>query len=295
LQLHNLDASVVRSDIRMYLTQSFFDIATSHPTLALLNWPSQEDIDALVYLADILFVFAATVVRFVATPRQNPRERLQIMLARRDDRLASPFRFLDELYMQVLRASVHSEEKEDQGALCDKLKAVVGSIVAAKHPLSATAHAILLGTEPEDVQLMVASLSALLVIKNDAPVRIFHPSFPDFITNSARCTDPRFMVSLETHHLRLACGCLTLLNRHLRYNIADLEDPDIANSEVEDLQGRILRGISPESDAMGSWLPQALFYAARYWTAHVVSSSTIYSEELLHALSRFATSICFIG
>jgi WD40 repeat protein len=293
MQLHNLDASVVRSDIRRYLSRSFSDIATRHPTLALLNWPSPEDMDILVNLADMLFVFAATVVRFVATPKQNPRARLEIMLARREARLASPYRFLDELYLQILRASIHSEEKGDQETLCETLRTVMGSIVAAQQSLPAAVHAILLETDPDDMQLMVGLLSALLLSKSDEPVRIFHPSFPDFIVSPARCNDPRFLVSLDEHHLRLSCGCLALLNRHLRYNMANLENPDIANSDVEDLQGRILKGISPEIEGIGSWLPQALFYAARYWTTHVLLSSTMDSEVLLDALSQFCDEHLF--
>jgi WD40 repeat protein len=287
MRLHDLDGDVVRSDIQTYLSRAFSDIATKHPTLALVNWPSPEDMDILVNLADILFVFAATVVRFVATPKQNPRARLEIMLARREARLASPYRFLDEIYLQVLRTSVHSEEKGDQETLCETLRTVMGSIVAVQRPLPAAVHAILLDRDPEDMELIVGLLSALLLNQSGEPVRIFHPSFPDFIVNPQRCNDPRFQLSLPEHHLRLACGCLRLLNRYLRYNMANMADPDVANSEIEDLDDRLLRGIRQEDDDMEPCLIQALFYAVRYWTVHVVSSSTMHSEKLLDPLSQF--------
>jgi hypothetical protein len=293
MQLHDLDNAVVRSDIRTYLTRSFADIATARPHLSLANWPSNEDIDSLGNLADVLFVFAATVVRFVDTPRHDPRSRLEIMLAHREGDFASPYHFLDQLYLQVLRASVHSEQHEDEESLSQTLRFVVGSIVAARQPLSVAVHAIILVMNPNDVRLLVRSLSALLLSTQDEPVRIFHPSFPDFITNPRRCNDPRFLVSLDAHHLQLACGCLALLNRHLRYNMANLENPDIANSDVADLQDHVLRGIGPETHDLRSGLSQALFYAARFWTTHVVSSSTIYSEELLDALSRFCDEHLF--
>jgi hypothetical protein len=192
-----------------------------------------------------------------------------------------------------LRASVHSEQHEDEESLSQTLRNVVGSIVAARQPLSVAVHAIILVMNPNDVRLLVKSLSALLLSTKDESVRIFHPSFPDFITNPRRCDDPRFLVSLDAHHLRLTCGCLALLNQHLRHNMANLENPDIVNSDVEDLQGRILRGISPGTDHMGSGLPQALFYAARYWTTHIVSSSRMYLEELLDALTRFCDEHLF--
>jgi hypothetical protein len=293
VQLHDLDASVVRSDIKTYFTRSFADIVTARPNLTLTNWPSKEDIDVLGDLADILFVFAATVVRFVNTPRQNPRSRLDIMLARREGSFASPYHFLDQLYLQVLRASVRSEQREDEELLSQTFRTVVGSIVAVGHPLSVGVHAIILNMDPDDVRLLIESLSALLLSRCDGPVRIFHPSFPDFIVSPRRCDNPRFLVSLNEHHLGLALSCLALLNRHLRYNMANLEDPDVASSRVKDLDGRLSRSIYHGGDDIQPSLPQALFYAAQYWTTHVFSSSATYSEELLDTLSRFCNQHLF--
>jgi WD40 repeat protein len=293
MRLHDLDSAVVRSDIRMYFTQSFADTVTARRDLFLANWPSNEDIDMLVDLADVLFVFAATVVRFVNTPRHNPRSRLEIMLARREGSFASPYHFLDQLYLQVLRESISSEQHEDEEMLSQTLRTVVGCIVTARHPLSVAVHAIILGMDPNDVRLLVGSLSALLLSTEDEPVRIFHPSFPEFIVSPRRCNDSRFFMPLEEHHFRLALSCLTLLNQHLRYNIANLDDPDLANSDVEDLEDRLLSGICEQGDHAVPSLPHALFYAARYWTTHVVSSSTIYSEKLLDALSRFCDEHLF--
>jgi hypothetical protein len=102
VRLHGLDASVVRSDIRTYLVRSFADIAISRSDPGLLDWPSQADMDAVVNLTDVLFVFAVTVVRFVSTPKHSPRARLDILLARRDSKSVMPYYFLDQLYLQVL-------------------------------------------------------------------------------------------------------------------------------------------------------------------------------------------------
>jgi WD40 repeat protein len=293
MQLHNLDAAVVRSDIRTYLTSSFARIATARPDLGLMNWPTNEDVNALVDLTDVLFVFAATVVRFVGAPKYSPRARLDILLARRESRSEMPYHSLDQLYIQVLQTSVRSDQKEFAEELCERLRNVVGVIVAARQPLSVSVHAILVNVDQAEVQLMVESLSSLLLSTDSEPVRIFHPSFPDFIVNPRRCEDPRFRVSLDEHHLRLALGCLAILNQHLRYNMANLDDPDLANSDVEDLEDRLLSSICEQGDHAVTSLPQALFYAARYWTTHVVSSSTDYSEELLDALSRFCAEHLF--
>jgi WD40 repeat protein len=293
MQLHDLDAAVVRSDIRAYFNASFASMAPARPELGLLNWPSAEDIDVLVDLTNVLFVFAATVVRFVGTPKYSPRSRLDILLARRESKSEMPYHWLDQLYIQVLQTSVRSDEKEFAEELCERLRNVVGVIVAAQQPLSVAVHAILLNVDQAEVQLMVESLSSLLLSTHGEPVRIFHPSFPDFIVDPRRCDNPRFRVSLDEHHLRLARGCLVILNQYLRYNMANLNDPDLANSDVEDLEDHVIRGICEKGDHAGPSLPQALFYAARYWTKHVVLSSTDYSEELLDALSRFCDEHLF--
>jgi hypothetical protein len=270
VRLHDLDSVVVRADIRKYLTQSFANIVKNHPEMDLIDWPSQEDLNTVASIADALFVFAATVIRFVGTPKQNPRARLDIMLARRNGGSASPYRLLDRVYLQVLRTSVLSEEPGDEVVLCESLRLVVGSIVAAQQPLSVAVHALLLDQDPADVRLVVGSLSALLLSTNEEPVRIFHPSFPDFIVDSRRCDESRFLVVLEEDHLHLAHGCLALLNRHLKYNIANLDDFDVANADVENLDDHLIRGICQGSNIIGPALPQALFYAARHWAAHVV-------------------------
>jgi hypothetical protein len=292
VQLHNLDSTVVRSDIRTYLTRSFAEIIEDHPDMDLVDWPSQDDLNTVVGIAGTLFVFAATVMRFVGTPKQNPRARLDIILARREGGLASPYRLLDRLYLQMLRTSVFSEEPEDEVVLSESLRLVVGSIVAAQQPLSVTVHALLLNREPADVQLVVRSLSALLISTSDEPVRIFHPSFPDFIVDSRRCDESRFLVVLNQDHLRLAHGCLVLLNRHLRHNIANLDDPDVANVDVEDLDDRIVESICHRGDKVGLALPQALFYAARHWPAHIVSIVGV-DSRILDALGRFCNEHLF--
>jgi WD40 repeat protein len=89
VQLHYLDGAVVRSDIRTYLSHSFANIAAASPNLTMVKWPSQEEIDVLVELSDVLFIFAASVVRFVGTAKQNPRTRLATLLANPKGRLAS--------------------------------------------------------------------------------------------------------------------------------------------------------------------------------------------------------------
>jgi hypothetical protein len=76
-------------------------------------------------------VFAATVVRFLSAPRHRPRARLDILLARCERQSAMPYHMLQQLYVQVLKASVRPDQQEEVEKLCKRVRNVVGTIVAA--------------------------------------------------------------------------------------------------------------------------------------------------------------------
>jgi hypothetical protein len=281
LQLHDLDRAMVRSDIKIYLTRSCEAIVKTRRELSLTDWPSPADIENLADMSDVLFVFASTAIRFLDSPKQSPRARLDFMLARREGKLGSPFRFLDQLYMQVLENAVRTGD-DDEDMLCDRLRSIMGGIVVVQYPLPVEAYATLLHMEHDDVQLAAESLSAFLLLKQGESVRIFHPSFPDFITNPKRCDDARFRVTVADHHRELAYGCLVLLNQHLCYDIANLGDPSIANVDIADLDGKLdsavrsrlaarTPGITHDS-RLDHALPGVLRYACRYWTSHLAST-----------------------
>ena len=124
--------------------------------------------------------------------------------------------------------------------------------------------ATLLGFDTEDVLFSLSSVNSLLVLEEDPihPVRPFHKSFPDFITDPTRCTDPRFLISPPHHHLQLLTGCLDLMNRALARNMCNLPDA-VANSDVGDLKERIEECIDP-----------ALRYACLSWHGHLVDADT---------------------
>jgi hypothetical protein len=71
----------------------------------------------------------------------------------------------------------------------------------------------MLGLPGDFVATSLLPLGSLLVIP-DMPsdsIRIIHPSFPDFLTQSEprRCVDDRFFVDLPVHHARLAHLCFS--------------------------------------------------------------------------------------
>jgi hypothetical protein len=189
VKLHDLDALVVRDDITAYLVHSFTAIRKALRELTLDDWPPTEDVNRLAELSGLLFIYAATAMRFVNDFRSSPRKRLAQLLAREQTATGtSPYGQLDGLYRQILNDAVRDSSGNDQIVLCQRLRAVMSVIVLAQTSLNMEALAILSGMDLDDTCIVVGSLSSLLT---DSPsgVRIFHLSFPDFALDPIRCTD----------------------------------------------------------------------------------------------------------
>jgi hypothetical protein len=90
------------------------------------------------------------------------------------------------------------------------------------------------------------------------PVRLMHPSFPDFLIHEGRCTDARYFIDGAAYQSLLALRCLQIMNADLRRNICDLRNPFLPNSDVPDLDQRLVRNASAQ-----------LRYACKYWPVHV--------------------------
>ena len=153
-------------------------------------------------------------------------------------------------------------------------------MVLAVDPLSPSAIATLLDTldvSPNTVFLELSSTHSLLTIQGgvDQPIWPFHKSFSDFIVDPSRCIDERFRIYPPIHHLVLLAGCHKPMNRTLEKNMRKLSDT-VLNSEVDDLEERIERYISP-----------ALRYACKFWHKHLVGEHAKDDAAIAAALHCF--------
>ena len=90
-------------DIRKYLMDAFARIRAEHKLFKLPPaWPPGRTIDQLVLKSSGQFIYASTVVKFVADIYGDPRKRLDIVLKTRPVKSAPPFAELDQLYIQIL-------------------------------------------------------------------------------------------------------------------------------------------------------------------------------------------------
>ncbi|KAI6107721.1 WD40-repeat-containing domain protein [Pisolithus croceorrhizus] len=249
--LHDMDQSVVKEDIASYLTYHLQRIQADRNLTP--PWPGDQVLNNLVTRAGLFFIFAATIVNFVADTYYSPRAQLQRLLYSGNSELRATYMQVDFLYSQVLRISV--EGRVDASELCVRFVKIVGAIVLLQDPLSISALAHLLAHDVADLEGALSPLHSLLDVPSDRdePVRIFHPSFRDFLLIQGRCQDSRFAVSEGRTHTHLALCCLKVMLRHLKRNICDIGDDIVLNSEIPDLEKKLRKCIPPELSDTDHW------------------------------------------
>jgi hypothetical protein len=244
--LHAVDASTVAADIRLYLTSEFKDVARRRMPRHAQAWPSQHEIDALVALATPLFVFASTAIKFIDSSAFPPRRQLALILSSDTaGTQAAPFKNLDRLYMGVLLAAIAEEDEVDE--ICGRFRHVMGAILSVLEPASVALLSSLLSIDEEEIEYALRPLGAVLDIpvNPDHAVRIFHPSFPDFMTNSTRCGDHRFFINTRESHACLAQACLATFTERLS---------------------------TTRGDSRNGFARSKLDYVHSYWLSHLMSA-----------------------
>ena len=158
------------------------------------------------------------------------------------------------------------------------LRRVLGAVILAFNPLSRAQVAKILKVKPSLITANLRHLHSVLLVPSEdsKEIRVFHKSFPDFLQDPERCSDPRFFISSPLYHADMALGCLELLKK-LKRNPCDL--PDLAmNRDVPDIPEL------PEHRVGGGSR-----YACAHWAMHIRSSPTDndYSIRLITSAIEF--------
>ena len=277
--LRELESSEVEKDIRLFFKHQFSELRVRRRP-RLDGWPTEEQLDTLCERASGLFVYAMATVKFVEKQGTNPSTQLDLLLrspgSSREGRTSlNTATALDSLYTSILQGAFGHDDPDNDAMV----RSVLGTITLAVNPLSPSTIAALLNLDPGDVFPLLSSIQSLLIFQEDieCPVRPFHKSFSDFITDSDRCTNQRFHVFPPHHHSQLLIGCLDLMLQTLEKNICRLPDGK-ATLEVSDMEKRIKRYINP-----------ALEYACKSWHIHLVDKHMISTSvpDITSALRRF--------
>jgi hypothetical protein len=257
LVLHEVSRSKIEHDIRLFLEHELGAIRKER-ALAL-DWPATQQILTLVELAVPLFIYAATVCRYVNTKGGDPEEYLNKLL----QYPKATFSQLDRTYLPVLDQLLGEQEERDKEDWLHVFHGLVGSIVILESPLSIGSIARLLQVPQKQVERRLDALHSVLSIPNseDVPIRLLHLSFREFLVDPQKQGRSPFWVNEKSTHQKLASRCLELMSgpSGLRQDMCNLSRTGVLRIEID--EGTIASSLSPH-----------LQYACRYWVSHVKQS-----------------------
>jgi hypothetical protein len=197
----SLDGADVDHDIYIFLEHSFIKL---QGCISNFPRPTPGELARLASRAGRRFIVASTMMKFINDGYNNPRNRLQLMLDLTSALL--PGTEVYELYNRILLTC--AEPKRAYMYL---------SVVAAlAEPLSISQISELLGPgEGRDVEMVLIQLRSLMDIPTDTnlPVKIYHSSLRDYVSNPSNCSLPQV-------HSLLAYSCFDLMIREIPESLA---------------------------------------------------------------------------
>ncbi|KAJ6557365.1 hypothetical protein DFH09DRAFT_1163934 [Mycena vulgaris] len=179
IQLHADESAY--SDIRTYLRAEFARINQEHNrrgTVLDRNWPGEKALRNLVSKSSGMFIYAATVVRFVDDEYSDPRERLTVVLQLGIESIAP----LDELYTEILSFALPTPS-------------FIKMLFCAIRGMHQADIDDLLALPDGSARRALRGLHSVLEIPPErpfgyrTPTKVLHTSFRDFLADPARSQD----------------------------------------------------------------------------------------------------------
>lgn len=272
LVLDNVSRELVDRDILTFFRRKFSEIGNIFEDVTP-DWPGEERLRLLVGKSEGLFIYAATVCRFLKHNDQWAPEDLleRFILSNADNQYQkqktstpnkSPFSELDKIYTQVLSCSLDRiEDSEDKAEIAGEISKIITTLAVLFQPLSLSALGCILGIDYRTIKRRLRHLRSLFSVPVDksSPVRLLHPSFRDFLFDSQRCTSHHFSIEKKVAHKRMSEQCFNILSKSLKQDICNVNRPGTFVSDIE--RTRIQQA-----------LPLDVEYACTYWVQHVLSS-----------------------
>jgi hypothetical protein len=281
-KLHEVEPEAVGSDIKLFFQTQLTNLVESRSDCYTTgDWPSPSDIEILCKKAAGFFIYASTVIKFVASENSAPAQGLALITSLPQSTVEEGRAGIDQLYTKVLEQAfrnIHVDNTQHY----HYFQTVVGTILLILNPLPIKALSELLGYDIPHIRTTIRSLHSLLLIPDNPedPIHTFHKSFPDFLTDSERCKDNQFLVEPRVQHTGILLSCLKLMRAKLKKNICNLYDHAIL-SEVKDLSAQKKVHVG-----------DALEYACRFWTKHLlgIPGTSSHVKEVQKAVDTFFTT-----
>ncbi|CUA73343.1 Cilia-and flagella-associated protein 52 [Chlamydomonas reinhardtii] [Rhizoctonia solani] len=252
LVLHELDKGEVQADIEKYLREG----------LVRMN-PSEAQIAALVEKAGILFIYAATAIRYIGYDnfQSDPDDRLRALLIGSQAQEDKENEEIDQLYMTILEAALGNRRLRK--VEMDNMRQVLHTVICAREPLSLAGVSELL--QINNIDRVRAALrpfwSVLHIVESSQLVTTLHASFPDFMFDPTR--SQAYHCNLIAQNRIIAERCFESISRaQPQFNICGIESSYVLDDMVPNIEERVTKTI-----------PLTLSYAFPVYAATSVDGS----------------------
>ncbi|QRW22622.1 peptidase C14 [Rhizoctonia solani] len=247
LVLYDLQSDIVAADIKRYMQLELKDVR--------LN---DEQWSKVLKQCGVLFIYASTMCHFIK--QGHATDTLDESLEAIINSSYIPVEGeqpIDSLYSTIL-TSAFKRSGMSKGNM-ERMKAVLGSVICAVEPMKRdTIVSLLRLNSLQHLDSLLQPLRSVLNIsKESGLVTTLHASFPDYLLSRDRSGE--FWCDAARRHTALAEACLQAIEAsEPKMNICGLPSSHLLDSEVEGLNERVQRAISP-----------GLAYACQHWPKHL--------------------------
>ncbi|KAK7423041.1 hypothetical protein QQX98_001331 [Neonectria punicea] len=259
--LHEIPRRVVERDISLFLQYQLSEIRTGWNSSVTQNrqlppnWPKPAEIQSLTESAVPLFIFAATICRFINDRKHgSPARQLEKVLQHQNRRGASKMHII---YSPVLSQQLADASADERQHIIEEFRRVVGAIVTLASPLSTITLSRLIDIPQCTIDDRLDMLHSVLSIPKspDAPVRTLHLSFRDYLVDTATRAQNPFWIDEKAVSRYLARRCFGLMRNNLKPDICAVQNPGTRRSDMD-------RKLIDER------LPGVVQYACLHWVYH---------------------------
>ncbi|KAF5228735.1 hypothetical protein FANTH_14407 [Fusarium anthophilum] len=206
LVLHEIPDNIIRRDIEIFFNVNLkkireeYNLCVEDSRKLVETWPGSDSTMALVERAVPLFIFAATVCRFISQRRSgNPNIQLQKVLAFDTKSQESK---MNATYLPPLEQQLEGLSLREQDAVIVDFHRIVGTIILLHTPLTVPALAELIDVPEEVIYDRLDVLHSVLNYPrtDKTPIRLLHLSFRDFLLDPEKKGINKFHVEEEKIH-----------------------------------------------------------------------------------------------
>jgi hypothetical protein len=271
----NVHEAANQADITVYALSRLRDIGKRRELP--VDWPDEQLLKDFLEKAEGLFMWVATVAHHLSG-YHDPDKQLRRMLSNGSlSNIASEDK-MDELYTTILMSCNWRDED-----FVRDYQLVMGAIIAAKTPLSASALQSLHRTTPKlqvgKVLSLLGSVLTGVTGLSQRPICALHLSFREFLTIRAHSMPGRLQFHIDTkeHSARLAFLCLVVLTEGFAKGIPGL---GYSTKTSDQLNG------FPDFRQ----IPEELWYACMFWQDHLVDVPAPVPGLLVECLRKFLSA-----